>query len=62
MAAALLEVDGVTLRYAGERGLVTATERVSFSITEGERRPKTAQRRGKRGGGRSGHGKGPVGR
>ncbi|MBK7260394.1 MAG: ABC transporter ATP-binding protein [Rubrivivax sp.] len=37
MAAALLEVDGVTLRYAGERGLVTATERVSFSITEGER-------------------------
>lgn len=38
MAAALLEVDRVTLRYAGERGaVVTATERVSFSVAEGER-------------------------
>jgi NitT/TauT family transport system ATP-binding protein len=38
MAAALLEVDRVTLRYAGERGaMVTATERVSFSVAEGER-------------------------
>ena len=38
MAAALLEVDRVTLRYAGERGaIVTATERVSFSVSDGER-------------------------
>lgn len=38
MTAALLEVDHVTLRYAGERGaVVTATERVSFSVNEGER-------------------------
>lgn len=37
MAEALLEVDRVTLRYAGERGVVTATERVSFTVAEGER-------------------------
>ena len=38
MAATLLEVDRVTLRYAGERGaVVTATERVSFSVADGER-------------------------
>jgi len=37
MAPALLEVDRVTLRYAGERGVVTATEQVSFQVTEGER-------------------------
>jgi len=34
---ALLEVDRVTLRYAGERGLVTATEQVSFDVSDGER-------------------------
>jgi NitT/TauT family transport system ATP-binding protein len=38
MAAPLLDVDCVTLRYAGERGaVVTATERISFSVAEGER-------------------------
>jgi NitT/TauT family transport system ATP-binding protein len=37
MAKKLLEVDGVTLRYAGEHGMVTATENVSFSVDEGER-------------------------
>ncbi len=37
MAAALLEVDRVTLRYASERGMVTATEQVSFQVVDGER-------------------------
>ena len=37
MADRLLEVDRVTLRYAGERGLVTATDRVSFSVAPGDR-------------------------
>ncbi len=35
--APLLEVDRVTLRYAGERGLVTATERVSFGVARSDR-------------------------
>ena len=37
MVNKLLEVNGVTLRYAGEHGIVTATENVSFSVGEGER-------------------------
>lgn len=37
MIAALLEVDRVTLRYAGDHGEFTATEGVSFSVTKGER-------------------------
>jgi ABC-type glutathione transport system ATPase component len=40
MAKKLLEVDGVTLRYAGEHGMVTATENVSFSVDEGEQKAK----------------------
>lgn len=37
MKETLLEVDRVTLRYVGQRGMVTATEKVSFSVAAGER-------------------------
>src|SRR5690606_30195382 len=36
-AAALLEVDGVTLQYKTEAHLVTATYRVSFNVQSGDR-------------------------
>lgn len=36
-AEPLLQVQGLTLRYSGERGLVTATENVSFSVAAGDR-------------------------
>ncbi|HLU78136.1 MAG TPA: ABC transporter ATP-binding protein [Burkholderiaceae bacterium] len=36
-AAALLEVDGVTLQYKTEAHLVTATYRVSFKVQSGDR-------------------------
>lgn len=35
--APLLEVSGVTLRYRTPQAIVTATERVSFDISEGDR-------------------------
>jgi len=35
--AALLQVDGVTLRYKTPQSLITATHRVSFKVEEGDR-------------------------
>jgi len=35
--AALLHVDGVTLRYKTPRSLITATRRISFRVDEGDR-------------------------
>jgi NitT/TauT family transport system ATP-binding protein len=34
---ALVEVDNLTLRYATDRGVVTATDRVSFSVHQADR-------------------------
>ena len=37
MAAALLDVSGVTLRYKTSSAVVTATERVSFTVDRSDR-------------------------
>jgi len=34
---ALVEVENLTLRYASDRGVVTATERISFSVNQSDR-------------------------